>query len=468
VRASVPAQAVAPPRRASLRAGRFAARREAAYRPKPRSRLPQSGTAPADTRPLAWWARRGANGTSSTAGFGHCPCRRQSLLTMDGTCAVSDPCSGGAGREGPVIMPTAVQAAAPSLLAGACAAPAAKPGIAPARAPSGPPDPMARLVPTSTVTHQIRAIDADASRSTLVTLTGGGKLAVIREGRERSWPITQLIESGACGVPSAVGPGMVRVGISTDGQQAWFVGIDGRKANPTYVQSAACLVDAESGAARSLRAELGEPRHLPRMGAEGSLPFITLGREVAVLSGGGTEPALVWRGSRSIEPLDIGTIGQECTAVEAGVELTAACIGREGHISLARSDISGSPSRRIVRHDVYVHAKQPKIQLSADGRFLAFHEAPALAQPVSVIGVVDASNGHPMFEGKLRRVQTVEFVFDDSTLLVADDDTRVLLFGTDGIPRGRFTFDCSPRHLFAAKGRHVWCDGHGDLALYAY
>jgi hypothetical protein len=353
------------------------------------------------------------------------------------------------------------------LLAGACAAPPATPGIVPAQ-PSSPPDPRARLLSTPAVTHEIQEIDADPSRSTLVTLTGTHRLAVVREGTERSWPIEELIRSGACGVPQPYGPGMVRVGISSDGKEAWFVGMDGRKANPTDVQSAACLVDVESGAARSLRTELGEPAHLPRMGAEGQLPFIALDREVAVLWGGGSTLELVWRASRSIESLNVGEVGLVCAAATAGVELTAACASDGGRISLARFDISSAPSARIVQHELRVHAEQPRIQLSADGRFLAFYEEPAFMKPLSVVGMLDASNGRLLFERKLRRVRTVEFAPDEDTMLVADDDRRVFLFGSDGTAQGRFTLDCHLSGLFVAAGRRLWCDAYGDLALYAY
>ena len=353
-----------------------------------------------------------------------------------------------------------------SLLSCACAKPAAK-LLAPPPGPSpGPPVSAARLVSMPRVTGQVRAIDADPSRNTFVTATAG-RLEIIRDGEVRSWPMGQLIQSGACGLPDAT-LGWIRVGISADGKEAWFLGMDGSKLRPNLILSAACLVDAESGTARSLQTELGESWHLALGSEPEGVAFITFNRRFALLGGDGrSRLELVWRDSHLSESIDMGALGGECVAVAVGMELMVACVLTERRIRIARFDVSNSPHRFIMSKDVSVHTKSPVIRPSADGQFLAFHEA--FGESTSFMGVIDTADGHLRFEVNAQPpVSTVEFVTGADALLVLPEDGPLLLLGVDGRVQERFQLNYRPNQLFALPGRRVLCDGYLGLRLYAF
>ncbi len=300
-----------------------------------------------------------------------------------------------------------------------------------------------------------------------MTATAGGRLEIIRDGEVHSWPMEQLIQSGACGLPDAT-LGWIQVGISADGKQAWFFGMEGSKHRPNLILSAACLVDAESGAARFLRTELGESWHLALGKEPESVAFITFNRRFALLGGGGrSRLELVWRDSHLSESIDMDALGGDCVAATVGMELMAACVLTERRIRIARFDVSNSRHRFIMSKDVSVHTKRPVIRVSADGRFLAFHEA--FGESTSFMGVIDTGDGHLRFEVNAQPpVRTVEFVAGADALLVLPDDGPLLLLGVDGRVQERIELDYRPHQLFALRGRRVLSDGSLGLRLYAF
>ncbi len=360
-------------------------------------------------------------------------------------------------------------------LSSGCAEPAAKPGTPPPATCPRPPDPwcarpsvpVEHLVSTPKVTSNVEAVDADGSRGTLVTATRDGRLTIIHDEEERSWPIAELIQSGACGLPDTYFTS-VHVGISADDKEAWFVADQCGKRDPACTVTAACLVDTETGAARDLRTELGEPHRLPAMGSAAVGPvFIALHRRFAALYGVWYGLEFVWRDTHQLESLDLGARTGDCVAVPVGDELVVACTPPYGKIRVARFDVSRAPHRLLASHDVRVCARSPGIQLSADGRFVGFY--PDFAEPTSFMGVIDTGDGHVLFETDARpRVKILEFVPDGDALMVVDDDHRLRLLGVDGHVQESHLLDHLPSRAFAAGGKRVWIHGTRGLELYEF
>ncbi|MBI5531399.1 MAG: hypothetical protein HY898_01705 [Deltaproteobacteria bacterium] len=359
------------------------------------------------------------------------------------------------------------------IVACACVEPAPKHATPPAPSSSAAPEAAARRIPTPGVTQQVMEIDADATRGTLVIATSDRALVIIRGGVQRSWPMKELMDAGSCGLKSDAMLGYLRIGVSADGAQAWFLGMDGSKRPPIRTLSAACLVDTQSGAARSLSAELGNPSHLDpvRVEADG-LASIALGPKLAVLWGGRSELEAVWRVSRRIDRLITGERDGACAVVEAGNELVVGCVAsrEQGRVTLLRFDIAASPPKPITRHEIQLRAKFPEIQMSADGRFLGFYQPMVSADAASFMGVIDTGDGHVAFEREARPpVRAMEFVGGADALLVAQDNGPLRLLRVDGHPEGRFGFNCTPRRLLAQTGsRRLWCAGYSALGLYKY
>jgi len=356
------------------------------------------------------------------------------------------------------------------LLSSACAGPAAQqqPLAAPAASPPSPSTPAARRVPTPNVTRSVREIAANPSRGTLVTITSDRRLAIVRDGAERSWPLADLVRSGYCG--SGYGTTWSRVGVSADGAEAWFSAVQGRKQTPTYIVSAECLVDLETGAARSLRAALREPWHLPALGAEptNGLGSMALHRRFALLWGGGADVLeLVWRDTELSEYLKLGGTASDCAATVAGTELMVACRAAEWRVQVARFDVSSAPHRFLMNEAVRVHTRRPALRASADGRFVAFYDEDRAT--AGTLGVIDTADAHLRFEVPAPpRLLAVDFLVGADVLLVVDEEASARLLDLDGRVQERFHFEPSPTQLFPMPDRHVWCDGDSGLELYAF
>ena len=333
---------------------------------------------------------------------------------------------------------------------------------------SRPPDPAAQLLATPKVTRQVRHFAADASHRVLVTATVDDRLAIVRDGEERSWQLKALMQSGDCALPVAI-LGSIRVGVSLDGAEAWFVGINGNKRQPTYVLSAACIVDIETGIARSLRSELGQSQLLPKLDSEfhGLGSILLTPRFAVTWAGEWGNPELVWRDTHVIESLDMGSAGGNCAAAAIGSELTVACVRAKWIVRLARFDVSTAPHQIIASRDLRVRAPYPYIQLSADGRFLAFHDPPRAS--TAFMGVIDTADGHSTYEVNADSpVHAVDFVPGSDTVLLAHKGGSVRLLGVDGRVHTSFRLDCLDPTLIATGNRRVWCNGPEGLGLYGY
>ncbi len=144
-------------------------------------------------------------------------------------------CHGNPGRR--LVVGARVALAALALAIAGC--PAAKPGpSSPAPSPSKPPAPLGqlRLVVSPEIGPQVLNVATDAARRTLAVTTLDSRLGDRpRRSPRAAWPLAELIAKGRCSIGSDSSPGFgfIDVGISHDGSEAWFMGMQGSK-RPAY------------------------------------------------------------------------------------------------------------------------------------------------------------------------------------------------------------------------------------------
>lgn len=316
---------------------------------------------------------------------------------------------------------------------------------------------------------------ADDARETLVTIDSERRFAVVRSsGIVSSRPMRDIMRDGGCG-HGKEDPmlGFVSVGISGDGREAWFLGMDGSKTEPQRVLTAACIVDIASGAARSMRSELGDPVHLRAHTIERSaLPSVMLGSKVAVLWGARDEIEVVLRGTPRPVLLDVGTHAGRCEVREAGSELDVACVTspERGLVSLSRFDLSEMPPRLIVRNDVDLDVADPALVLSTDGRHVGYL-AHTRGSKLPLTGVTNVHDGKPVASVMVYRLTPIalDIAAKRVALLVTYAEGRSALQAFDGTVEERFDLGCRPRALFLSPdGSRVWCHSEDDsIRLYA-
>lgn len=316
---------------------------------------------------------------------------------------------------------------------------------------------------------------ADDARETLVTLDSERRFAVVRSsGIVSSRSMRDIMREGGCG-HGKEDPmlGFVSVGISGDGREAWFLGMDGSKTEPQRMLTAACIVDIASGAARSMRNELGDPVHLRAHTIERSaLPSVMIGSKVAVLWGARDEIEVVRRGTPRPVLLDVGTHAGPCEVREAGNELDVACVmnAERGLVSLSRFDLSEMPPRLIVRNDVDLDTAQPVLVLSTDGRHVAYRGQTPISK-IPCMGVATVHDGK-IIEALLlvrRTPLALDIASKRGGVIMTYGEGPTALQGFDGTEEQRFDLGCRPRALFLSPdASRVWCHSLDDhLRLYA-
>ncbi len=314
-------------------------------------------------------------------------------------------------------------------------------------------------------------IAADDDRTALALATSDRTLVILDHGKEKwSWAMRETVTKARCGIVPRPMLGYVSVGMSTDGAEAWFLGMDGSKTPPHRTLTASCLVDTQSGQVRDLGEALTNPDAFDEAAIERrGMPSIALSPKVAALwnRSGGIE--LVRRAERRREQLAVGARDGKCVVTIDGAELVVGCLAssKSGLVRLLRFELAQSPAKLLASWEVDTGLRRAEVQLSPGGKLLAVFEDVMPSDGTSGLALIETEAGSVVLRKDMQpRIRNLELSPATGTMLVAVD-WGLQRWSLKGTLLESLDIDWFPQALLlTAKGDELWSARRYDLRHY--